>query len=333
MSCFSTIALGGLLLSLYLPNLAFASSALARNLPKDNVSGETVQCIRHISYTAPASCPDAEALQRQLGSAYRLHATEEHCPDCSIDITVRGKTQDGIEMHYELEFSGLESTPARRPVCEEVVALALHTVEASNLPAACAGRKRQRSPLLPVELGTFFAPSVHLSSDGAHAALGLQATWAVGDLRASANALWIPQTQAATQFDSTTFGTLSLAGYGAGLDACWSTLSWLHLCGVGLWRQFSISPVGRDWANVEPASVLTGGGAVSVTWQADSGVGIELQPALLFSPNQSTTRDRDTGEVLHDYAGFEARLRMTVAWSLNPNTSFTEASENVTHVR
>lgn len=298
--------------------LAVQDTASPNSALEDDVASSSTGCARHIAYSAPASCPTAKALQNHLGPAYQVHSAQDECALCTVAITIRREDaeDDSMLMPYELELSGLEATPARRRVCHEVVALALHTVEASDHRAPCAPADRPRSSLLPLEVGTSVTPSIRLASQAAHTTLGVKATWLVGNVRTSANLLWIPPTQLASELDGSTFDALSLSGYGAGIDACWMTRSWLHLCGVGLWRQFNVSPTGGSWSNVEPSHVLTGGGSIAVRWQAQSGVGVELQPALLFSPFQGTTRDHDTGSVLHEHSGLEIQLRMSVAWAL-----------------
>src|SRR5690606_36955275 len=117
----------------------------------------------------------------------------------------------------------------------------------------------------------FFAPSMRLSNEEVHSTFGLQATWAVGALRAAGSVLWVPPTQLPGRHETAGYSSLSINGYGAGADVCWATLSWLHFCGLGIWRQIHISPVGHDWKNVESMNFLTGGVAVSVGWQMESG--------------------------------------------------------------
>lgn len=313
---------------------ALGSTALERTPDRSLISPFPTECRPSISYSAPATCPDALAIQKRLGAGFRVHAGDRpSCPECTVNVTVWERPARGSAVHtdYELQLSGLESMPAIRPVCEEVIALALHTVAASDLAASCSPPAPTASPLFPVRLGTFFAPSIRLSNDEMHSTFGLQATWSAGALRASGSVLWVPPTQLPSRRrEAASYSALSIHGYGAGADVCWTTLTWLHLCGLGMWRQLSISPVGHDWENVEPMNVVTGGLAVAVDWKMESGVAIELQPALLFSPSESITRDKETDYVLHDHSGFEAQLRLIVAWQFQANSSPLASTDRVT---
>lgn len=312
---------------------ALKSTALERDPDHSVVLPTPAQCRPSISYSAPAACPDTMAIQKKLGTGFRVHAGDrQSCPECAVDITVRERPARAPAVHteYELQLSGLESMPATRPVCEEVIALALHTVAASDLAASCSPPAPKPSPLFPARLGTFFAPSMRLSNEEVHSTFGLLATWSAGALRASGSVLWVPPTQLPGRQEIASYRVLSIHGYGAGADVCLATLNWLHLCGLGMWRQMNISPVGHDWENVEPMNVVTGGVAVAVDWKMESGIGIELQPALLFSPSESITRDKETDHVLHDHSGFEAQLRLIIAWHLQVNSSSLASTDKAT---
>ncbi len=285
-------------------------------MSRSDLSGTSNECAYSIAYSAPASCPDISSLERRLDSSYRVQAgTLAECEDCVRGIVIE-RAPD--EQGYRLQIAGLESTLVTRRDCNELADFAIYAIEASDLPPPQCTKSS-------VSVGVSAAPLMNVSNADPLFATQLRLTVPVANIELTPFGFWLPQSQVRNQVsrDGRTLNPdwehLSLAGYGAGLDACWPLVNGLfggtnvlHLCGVGLWRRFTATPPAGSAAI--DAELWALGGSVAWRIQVFDTINVELAPTVLVGLGDAATYATGTTDRLYQYGGVEAQMRIGVSW-------------------
>jgi hypothetical protein len=222
------------------------------------------------------------------------------------------------EQGYRLQIAGLESTVVRRADCSELAEFAIYAVEASDLPPPECTRTS-------VSVGVSATPLLNFENGDALIATQVRLTIPIARAELTPFGFWLPQTQVQNQVPrdgralNPDWESLSLGGYGAGLDACWPLVNGLlgrddllHVCGTGVWRRFRATPTTSN-ASAE-AELWTVGGSISWRVGLFDSVHLELAPTVLVGLGNAATYASGTRDRLYQYSGVEAQMRIGIVW-------------------
>lgn len=282
----------------------------------DAASSSDEACTYAIAYSAPASCPDISSIEPRLDANYRLRrGTLADCKECVHGIVIEPATD---ENRYQLRIAGLESTTVLRNDCNELVDFALYAIEASDLPPPVCTKT---SALV----GVSATPLLNVENRDPLLAAQVRLTISAGPVEFTPFGVWLPESEVSNQVVrdgrslNPDWATLSVKGYGAGLDACYPLVNGLlgrsdvlSVCGVGVWRRFTAKPrVGNAALEAELWTL-----GVAASWRVGlfDSLHLELAPTVLMGLGDAATYAAGSGEELYQYGGLEAQLRVGLAW-------------------
>lgn len=272
-------------------------------------SGSAEQCRYVIAYEAPATCPDAAAVERRLGPGFRVQrGTLDDCPTCAREVHITESNST-----FRMQLGGLEATAVLRPACEELVDLAVYAVEASDLPKPDCG-----SPIGRIGVAT--TPLVNLTNVDPMLLTSLRATVTLGQWWFAPSGVWLLPTQVNNRVPGTTAAHIGLSGYGAGLDVCRGVHARVHLCGAGMWRRVSGVLSGGDW---EPAAtdIWSLGGGMTWDWPLLDALHVEIAPTVMAVLGEPRLTEPASPQPLYAHTGVEAQLRVGFSWELGVSST------------
>jgi hypothetical protein len=295
-SCFRVLAAGLLL---------FATPAHSSPDHDRAPASNDATCRYSVAYTAPATCPDATALEQRLGPSYHVErGTMNDCEAC-----VRGIEIDAVtaQSSYRMRLAGLESTAVERAQCDELIDLAVYAIEASDLPtpecSAITGR-----------LGLSTSPFVNVANVDHMFFTALRATLPLDSWQLTGFGLWLVPTDAPSQAPRTNITEVHFSGFGAGLEVCRDAFLAAQFCGAGMWRRVEGYAVGGEWGAAKAAHIWTLGGGLSWTLPLTTSLRFEVEPTVMAVLNGANLTAEAVGEPLYSHAGVEALLRVGFSW-------------------
>lgn len=286
--------------------LAVATRTVVAHAASDRgTTASATSCRYSVAFSAPASCPDVSALERRLGPDYRVErGTMQSCDDCVRGITIE---QTSAPEGYRMELAGLESTAVDRSECEDLVDLAVHAIEASDLPAPDCGQAMGR-------VGMSVTPFVNIANADPMVLMSLRGTVPLGFWQVTPFGTFLLPTRTPNQANASGAGALSFRGFGAGLETCHATHPRVQLCAAGQWRRLNAEAVSGNWTSAVAADIWTLGAGVAWALHLSESIRFEVEPLVMAVLGKRGLTDAATGVQLYSHAGIEALLRVGFSW-------------------
>lgn len=267
---------------------------------------EGAACRYSIAYSAPEACPSAAELENRLGPNFRVERVAvANCADCVRGITITDRSSSAAM--YRLELAGLEATAVQRSVCRELVELGVYAIEASDLPAPRCNEATAR-------VGAAAVPLVDLRNREPLVLFEARVSLLLGAWQVVPFGLWMAPMTVPNRVAGTPADSLSLTGYGAGLDACRVLTSHTQVCASGMWRSLSgrLDAPGFEWGSA--GSLWTVGAALAWEYPVGEHLRVEVAPALAVALTPAHVTEETAPEPLYVSGGLEALLRVGFSW-------------------
>lgn len=267
------------------------------NVGRADVSRDSERCL--VSYTAPAECPEIDALQRAVGPHFRVVPAGQPCAECvaHVQLSREGEVPDTFVLQTGDE-------PTRSADCAELVQIAGFTVRSSHIHHTPALAPKPPSLNLGIYGGRLFADSPQWLLGGQ---IGVRVfeRW---QLRPHVG--WTPPN---TVPSPNNVSPLDFQGYQAGLDVCRGVFEWGSVCALSELQWFTASPPGQGWTSPTASQWMFGLGT-TLQLGLFSALEAQLQPRVLFAPRNAQVRESDWSTILYERPQLQVQIRAVLSW-------------------